>query len=57
LLLTEGQVSDHRGTATVMPVLPQADTLIADRGYDSDGFRAALTKRNITPLYPRPQEP
>jgi putative transposase len=52
LLLTEGQVSDYRGAATVLPALPQADTLIAGRGYDSDGFRAALNERNILPYIP-----
>jgi transposase len=52
LLLTEGQVSDYRGAATVLPALPEADILIADRGYDSDGFRAALTARGIEPCIP-----
>ena len=36
LLLTEGQVSDYRGAATVLADLPDADLLIADKGYDSD---------------------
>ena len=31
LLLTEGQVSDYRGAATVLPDLPDADVLIADK--------------------------
>ena len=52
LLLTEGQVSDYRGAATVLPALPEADILIADRGYDSDGFRAALEDRGIEPCIP-----
>jgi transposase len=52
LLLTEGQVSDYRGAATVLPALPQADILIADRGYDSDWFRQALTERGIEPCIP-----
>jgi hypothetical protein len=41
LLLTEGQVSDYRGAATMLPSLPDADMLIADKGYDSDCFREA----------------
>ncbi len=41
LLLTEGQVSDYRGAATVLPDLPDAEVLIADKGYDSDWFRQA----------------
>ena len=39
LLLTEGQVSDYRGAATMLPSLPDADMLIADKGYGSDWFR------------------
>ena len=52
LLLTEGQVSDYKGAATVLPALPDADVLIADRGYDSDWFRAALESRDIEPCIP-----
>ena len=57
LLLTEGQVSDYRGAATVLPDLPDADlpdadVLIADKGYDSDWFREALTDLEITPCIP-----
>jgi transposase len=32
LLLTEGQASDHRGAALMLPRLPPANELIADRG-------------------------
>ena len=52
LLLTEGQVSDYRGAATVLPALPDAKVLIADRGYDSDWFREALARRDIEPCIP-----
>ena len=52
LLLTAGQVSDYRGAATVLPVLPDAEVLIADKGYDSDRFRTALAQRAITPCIP-----
>ena len=52
LLLTEGQVSDYRGAATVLTDLPDADVLIADKGYDSDWFRQALTVLEITPCIP-----
>ncbi|MFT5947161.1 MAG: IS5 family transposase, partial [Paracoccaceae bacterium] len=30
------RVSDYRGAATVLEALPDAETLIADKGYDSD---------------------
>jgi transposase len=52
LLLTEGQVSDYRGAATVLSALPKAERLIADRGYDSDWFRAALGAQDIEPCIP-----
>lgn len=52
LLLTEGQVSDYRGAATVLPALPDANVLIADKGYDSDWFRQALSNQNIQPCIP-----
>ena len=52
LLLTAGQVSDYRGAATVLPALPDAEVLLADKGYDSDRFRTALAQRAITPCIP-----
>ncbi len=53
LLLTEGQASDHRGAALMLPRLPiGARELIADRGYDSARFRDALTTRGIAPCIP-----
>ena len=47
LLLTEGQVSDYRGADTILPVLSDADVRIADKGYDSDRFRAAQDNLGI----------
>jgi hypothetical protein len=35
LLLTEGQMSDHKGAALPLPALPVARELLGDRGYDS----------------------
>ena len=52
LLLTEGQMSDHRGAALILQALPPARQLIADRGYDSNRFRADLAARGITPCIP-----
>ena len=45
VLLTEGQMSDHRGAALMLDVLPRAHILIADRGYDSRAFCDALAAR------------
>jgi transposase len=52
LLLTEGQVSDYRGAATILPTLPDANMLIADKGYDSDWFREGLAGMGIEPCIP-----
>ena len=52
LVLTAGQVSDHVGAKIVYPALPRAKTLIADKGYDSDEWRATLKAMRITPCIP-----
>jgi transposase len=52
LLLSEGQMSDHKGARLVLDALPPARELIADRGYDSNWFRAALTDKGIAPCIP-----
>jgi hypothetical protein len=35
-------MSDHQGAALIYPMLPDAETIIADKGYDCDAFREAL---------------
>ena len=65
LLLSQGQMSDHEGAGLLIDVLPPTRELIADRGYDSDGFRAALEDLGIAPCipsrknrrHPRPHDP
>jgi putative transposase len=52
LLLSEGQMSDYKGATLLLPALPKAKELLADRGYDADWFRAALRKKGITPCIP-----
>ena len=34
--ITAGQVSDYTGAGALMNALPEADWLLADRGYDAD---------------------
>ncbi len=60
-LLTEGQASDHRGAAIMLPRLPPARELITDRDYDSAHLtallvlppaRTGLQNRGITPCIP-----
>ena len=45
-------MSDHTGAGLLLDVLPPASSLIADRGYDSNGFREALTEKGIKPCIP-----
>jgi transposase len=52
LLLTEGQQSDHKGAAALLPDLPAAQEMLGDKGYDSDAYRAALIERGIAPCIP-----
>ncbi len=52
LFITAGQVSDYTGAAALMNSLPEADWLLADRGYDANWFRETLIKKGITPCIP-----
>jgi transposase len=52
MLLTKGQMSDHTGARLMLEALREAKAMIADRGYDSDGFRAALAARGTKPCIP-----
>lgn len=45
-------MSDHTGARLIEDSLPAARVLIADRGYDSDRFRAVLEARGIVPCIP-----
>ena len=50
--LTEGQVSDYKGAKELLASMPQAQELLADRGYDANWFREVLLSRGITPCIP-----
>ena len=52
MALSEGQMSDHKGARLVLDKLPAADVLIADRGYDSNWFRDALSEKGIKACIP-----
>jgi transposase len=52
MLLSEGQMSDYKGAALLLPSLPMAKELLADRGYDADWFRDALKRKGIEPCIP-----
>ena len=57
ILLSEGQMSDHTSAKRLYSSLPPAETLIADRGYDSVEVREALAARNIKARIPPKQNP
>ena len=58
MCLTAGQVSDHIGAKLLYPVLPDGSpngtgaVMIADKGYDSDEYRAALKAKGIASCIP-----
>jgi transposase len=52
MLLSEGQMSDYKGAALMLPAMPKAKQLLADKGYDADWFRAALAKRGVAACIP-----
>jgi len=52
MLLSKGQMSDYKGAALMLPVLPKAKELLADKGYDADWFRAALAQRGVAVCIP-----
>jgi hypothetical protein len=52
LMLSEGQLSDHRGARLRLPLSLPARELVADRGYESNHFPTALVQRGITPAFP-----
>ena len=49
IFMTAGQVSDYTGAAALLGSLPNAEWLLADRGYDADWFRDALKDKGIKP--------
>ena len=52
IFLTAGNVSDYVGARAMVGSLPQADWLLADRGYDADWFRNDLKNMKIEPCIP-----
>jgi transposase len=45
-------MSDYMGSALMLPALPKAKQLLADKGYNANWFRAALAKRGIAVCIP-----
>jgi len=49
MLLSEGQMSDFKGAALMLPAVSKVRELLGGKGYDADWFRAALAERGIQP--------
>ena len=52
MYLSAGQTSDFIGAAGLLPTMPAAKVMLADRGHDADWFRNALIDMGITPCIP-----
>jgi len=52
LHLTAGQRSDFKGADVLLPDLPHAKVLIADRGYDSEKVRKIVEDQKIKACIP-----
>ncbi|MFC0218837.1 IS5 family transposase [Pseudochelatococcus lubricantis] len=52
MLLSEGQMSDYGGARLMIPHLPPAKELLADKGYDADWLRKDLAERGIAACIP-----
>ena len=50
--ITAGQVSEYAGAMALLNGLPDAKWLLADRGYDADWCREALSDRGTKPCIP-----
>ncbi|MDE0877095.1 MAG: IS5 family transposase [Sphingomonas bacterium] len=52
-ILTGGEASDYTAADDLMALpLPKPKGLLADKGYDSNGFRESLLMRGILPIIP-----
>jgi transposase len=53
MLLSERGADERlQGRALMLPAIPKAKELLADKGYDADWFRAALAKRRVAACIP-----
>ncbi len=52
LLLTSGKTSDYQGARQLLEKLPDAQSFLADGGYDANWLRKGLRDRGISPCIP-----
>ena len=51
--ITGGQLHDSKAAKPLIEMLPYANHIIADKGYDSEGIREQVRERNSIPNIPR----
>jgi transposase len=49
LFITAGQMNDYTGAAALKNGLPEAEWLLADRGYNADWFRYTFIDKGTKP--------
>lgn len=52
-IVTGGEVHDSKAAIELLEQLPDAEHVIADRGYDSEKIRELVRKKNGVPIIPR----
>jgi transposase len=52
MMLTPGNVSDHKTAKACLAAMPPSKELIADKGYDSTALREWLMQRGTEPVIP-----
>ena len=52
-IITGGEVHDSKAANELIDLLPQADFIIADKGYDSEAIRNKVRERHSIPVIPR----
>jgi transposase len=51
--ITGGEVNDCSAAPDLIARLPDAEAIVADKGYDSDCIREQITKKGARPVIPR----
>ncbi|WP_075605207.1 IS5 family transposase, partial [Glaesserella parasuis] len=52
-VLTGGEVHDSKAAPELVAFLPDSETIVADRGYDCEAFRALILTTKAVPVIPR----
>ncbi len=51
--ITGGEINDCSAAPVLIARLPDAEAIVADKGYDSDCIREQITKKGARPVIPR----